>query len=111
MSLKSIFSGVRGIRSGSSSRRFLGVERRVTPSLIGELSFGGVRTVEWNEEFRFNSMSGDHVTGSLLRPGNTIILKSTHVFFPMYYVLRPPKNIASYLFMSFIQQYNNTSTK
>lgn len=48
MSVKSIFSGVRGMRSVSSSRRFRGVERRVTPSFNGDkwLSFGGVRMVE-----------------------------------------------------------------
>lgn len=33
MSLKSIFSGVSGMRSVSSRRRLRGVERRVTPNL------------------------------------------------------------------------------
>lgn len=73
ISLKSIFSGVRGILSGSPSRRrFRGVERKVTPSLGGENRpefLGGVRTIEWKDEFRFKSISGDHVVGRRLRPG------------------------------------------
>lgn len=71
--LKSIFSGVSGIRSSPNIRRFLGVERKVTPSFCGERrpgpTLGGVRMVEWNE-LRFKSISGDHVTGRRLRPLN-----------------------------------------
>lgn len=75
MLLKSIFSGVNLIRSESPSKsHFLGVDRKVTPNLgdsrLG-VSFGGVRTVEWNDEFRFKSISGDHVAGNRFRPGNS----------------------------------------
>lgn len=72
MSLKSIFSGVSGILSTSpSKRRFLGVERSVTPSLKGDrlgVSLGGVRIVVWNVELRLMSISGDQETGRRLRP-------------------------------------------
>lgn len=80
ISLKSIFSGVNGILSVSPiSRRLRGVDRNVTPSLGGEIRpgviLGGVRTEEWKEELRFMSISGDHVTGSRLRPEiNTVVL-------------------------------------
>lgn len=88
MSLKSIFSGVSGMRSLSNRRRFRGVERRVTPSFSGELSLVGVRMVEWNEEFRLSSMSGDHVTGSRFRPGSEKNIFESSGDTHRYYIFR-----------------------
>ena len=97
MSLKSIFSGVSGIRSTSPSRRrFRGVERNVTPNLGGEflpgVFFGGVRTVDWKVDL-FRSMSGDHVTGRRLRPE----IKEQSVCRISYYIYTiSPFNMVSY---------------